>query len=720
MNPNENHEAPLTQQIDRLIETHHPIGVPVADDFAATIPQARPDFQQQLEDRLTAQIQFASQGDEKLAVRTTSISNASRSRRSYIPLTLAVAMVAVILVGSVLLSSGGKAPDLNLALLIDETVTPTPQATPVRMVNVVIALQNLSRGYRFPSTIAELGGIVGYAPWPESAVPLSALVQDQNGLEQLAGRVLRTDVFREQIILTSTLAADPTHTLVPAPISAAGLISNRVAIALPINLLTGMTDAVQVGVQVDISALVTFMGGKNSHLDVMLQKIVRNARVMHLGDYTPAILTATSDMLILSVLRDEAETLAWLVSAEIPMTLELSADDSSTPIVDQPIPEWHDSRSMVTIPIQQIISLVGDGVQEGDHVGITAEFIFANVKGDNTLQVIPTNVPGIMMSTPIPKTLTVSKVIVEDAEVMSINSDDNTVTVAVSSQEENTLRWLLDAKIPLALKPIDPNYLSTIAPPVLAPEVTISNAEATANPSGFQPGLIPPGQRGAEIDRDLITNDLSSFKANDTVDIAISFLTINKNPEFASDPGVDNTTMPDNAYVATKTVFTNVKILTMGGIRNQADTHLIAVALNPEDADLLTWILAAHMPIALSVAHSDANDLTVENLADGKVTVEIPVKSLTSEEGYIQASNTVNILARMNFTNYDPNDPGSLEPRKLVSQIIVRDAEMTSSSGTVNAGDVMRVKLIIAQDELSTLEWALKANIPLTLQLRPK
>src|SRR5438128_99851 len=110
MNPNENHVSPLARKIDQLIETHQPTGIPAADDLVATIPQARPDFQQQLEDRLSAQIQFAAQGDKKLASITSTISNPRRPR-PYLPLTLAAAMLAVVIVGSFLLLQGGKKPD---------------------------------------------------------------------------------------------------------------------------------------------------------------------------------------------------------------------------------------------------------------------------------------------------------------------------------------------------------------------------------------------------------------------------------------------------------------------------------------------------------------------------------------------------------------------------------------------------------------------------------
>jgi hypothetical protein len=213
---------------------------------------------------------------------------------------------------------------------------------------------------------------------------------------------------------------------------------------------------------------------------------------------------------------------------------------------------------------------------------------------------------------------------------------------------------------------------------------------------------------------------LAAFEVDDIVDVAISFLTINTNPEFASDPSVDNTTMPDNAFVSTKTVFTDAKILVMGGIRDQTDPRLISIALKPEDANLLTLILSAHMPIAISIMHSDVPALAIEYRSDGRISVEVPVTSLNTDEGGPQTSDRANILARMNFTNYDPDHPDMLEPKTLVSQIIVRNAEMVDSLGTLNQGDVMRVRLIISPDELPVLEWALKANLPLALQFRPE
>ena len=70
--------------------------------------------------------------------------------------------------------------------------------TSIPLVNVVVALQNLPRGYQFPADVADLANIVGYMALPEAVIPVDALREDQDGLEQLAGRILKTDVYRHQ------------------------------------------------------------------------------------------------------------------------------------------------------------------------------------------------------------------------------------------------------------------------------------------------------------------------------------------------------------------------------------------------------------------------------------------------------------------------------------------------------------------------------------------
>src|SRR5207253_7763803 len=85
----------------------------------------------------------------------------------------------------------------------DVTQAPTP--TPIPLVKVVQALQNLPRGYRFPNTIQELENIVGYSYLPEQVVPFNAIKEQDGGLEKDLGNVARTDILREQPVLSTYL-----------------------------------------------------------------------------------------------------------------------------------------------------------------------------------------------------------------------------------------------------------------------------------------------------------------------------------------------------------------------------------------------------------------------------------------------------------------------------------------------------------------------------------
>src|SRR5690606_16838671 len=120
----------------------------------------------------------------------------------------------------------------------DATLAPTP--TPIPFVNIVIALQNLPRGLRFPTTIEELANYVAYSPWPESAVPFNALREDQGGLETVLGKVARTDIFREQPILSTLLVEDLVNIANVGSDAAAVLPNDRVAVTIPINRVTSV------------------------------------------------------------------------------------------------------------------------------------------------------------------------------------------------------------------------------------------------------------------------------------------------------------------------------------------------------------------------------------------------------------------------------------------------------------------------------------------------
>jgi Flp pilus assembly protein CpaB len=151
----------------------------------------------------------------------------------------------------------GPTADGNGALIEVPTAGPTP--TPIPFVNIAIVLQNLPRGYRFPNKIDDLKNVVNYAPWPESAVPFNALKESEGGLETLLGKVARTDLFREQPMLTTLVVDDLTQIANVGSDVAAVLPPDRVAVALPIDRVTSVAYGIADGDRVDILVSMLFV-----------------------------------------------------------------------------------------------------------------------------------------------------------------------------------------------------------------------------------------------------------------------------------------------------------------------------------------------------------------------------------------------------------------------------------------------------------------------------
>ncbi len=150
-------------------------------------------------------------------------------------------------------------------------VTQAPTPTPIPLVKVVQALQNLPRGYRFPNTIPELENIVGYATLPEETVPFNAIKEQDGGLEKVLGKIARTDVFREQPILSTYLVQDLTSLAAVGSDAAAVLPSDRVAVSLPMDRITSVAYGLQDGDHVDVIISMLFID-----VDEVFQSITPN------------------------------------------------------------------------------------------------------------------------------------------------------------------------------------------------------------------------------------------------------------------------------------------------------------------------------------------------------------------------------------------------------------------------------------------------------------
>ncbi len=193
-------------------------------------------------------------------------------------LIILLVVIVVVVLGTGLLNGSGSAtppPPGTESTPGGETVAnPTaslPTPTPVPLVQIVQALQNLNRGYQFPSKIDDLADVAGYTLWPQDAVPFGAITQDNGGLESLLGKIARTDIFREQPILTNLLVDNLQDIAKVGSDAAAILPTGRVAVSFPIDRITSDAYAIQDGDHVDIIISMLFVD-----VDLVFQTLVPN------------------------------------------------------------------------------------------------------------------------------------------------------------------------------------------------------------------------------------------------------------------------------------------------------------------------------------------------------------------------------------------------------------------------------------------------------------
>lgn len=133
------------------------------------------------------------------------------------------------------------------APVVQQPSLPTP--TPLSFVNVVIAVQELPRGFRIPANAVDL------RPWPEESAPFNGITN----LEDVIGKIARTRIFREQPILTSMITDDFTSLAEVGSDAAAILPSGLIAVSVPINRLTSVSYAIQDGDRVDVILSMLFV-----------------------------------------------------------------------------------------------------------------------------------------------------------------------------------------------------------------------------------------------------------------------------------------------------------------------------------------------------------------------------------------------------------------------------------------------------------------------------
>lgn len=455
MNLNHDPDKHLLDQIDKRLETGQPSGNALLDELATARPIPRPAAQNALEEQLLARLKSLNQGETSMA-STTSYMPIDAPRRNWLPLTLLAALIVVAIAGLMLINGIGKSPKINEIALAGATTTPTPAPT----VRIVVAYQNLPRGFGFPNNKVDMQTAAYYAAWPADSVPFDALRDDVNGLEQLQGKKLLTDIYSQQPITLSNLEEVHSST---SELNAINILpSDRVPVELSRAQITNDGIEPVRGDWVNIVALIPLdENTATENLQVTLtpdgkrliaSRVAFGALVAVMGSWPQPQIDATNtpsdpSKITFGVAPDQAGLLTWLAAQGITFKLELvkSADVLvPTPALQPPIPK---GRVTVDIPLASLTTKEqSEKLQVGDYVDVIATLLTIDSTLPSAFQGPATLQPG---QTPGQRT---ERIV---SEALIVKTDD-VITLAVSPDAASLLQQWITAKIPMTLRPVDP------------------------------------------------------------------------------------------------------------------------------------------------------------------------------------------------------------------------------------------------------------------------
>lgn len=144
------------------------------------------------------------------------------------------------------------------------TSTPTPlppTPTPIPEIDIVVAAQDIPRGVPITPNMIDV------IPIAQPYAPRRAFSSEN----EVVGRIARTDIFRENFILSNQLVDDLGNLASVGSDAAAILPPNRVAVTLPMDVFTSVGYAVAPGDRVDVIVSMLFVD-----IDPVFQSIEPN------------------------------------------------------------------------------------------------------------------------------------------------------------------------------------------------------------------------------------------------------------------------------------------------------------------------------------------------------------------------------------------------------------------------------------------------------------
>jgi Flp pilus assembly protein CpaB len=299
---------------------------------------------------------------------------------------IAVVAVVVVVVLPMLAPPIVTTEDGTQVVVQQPNATPLPTATPMVFVDLVIAVQEISRGQVIPPNA------VAVLPWPQQSLPFNGVTN----LEDVVGRIARTDIFREQPILTNMIVDNLTGLARVGSDAAAVLPSGLVAVSLPMDRLTSVAYAVQDGDRVDLIISLLFVD-----VDEAFQSLVPNR-------ITLFRITEEGDINFLEGIegRPDSTTLG--------------------PVIVSPS-ERQRPRLVTQRTVQDALVVhVGNFPPDGRFIGVPP-----------TPTPIPEEEEEVGQGTPPPPTPTPAR--------------PDIITLGVTPQDAVVLTWLIEARIPVTL-----------------------------------------------------------------------------------------------------------------------------------------------------------------------------------------------------------------------------------------------------------------------------
>jgi Flp pilus assembly protein CpaB len=272
-------------------------------------------------------------------------------------------------------------------------VVALPTATPVRVLEIVAAIQDIPRGFTIPPNAVAL------RRWPEDVAPIQAITN----LDEVIGKVARVDIFREQPILSNMVVTDLSDIGATGSDLAATLPEGRVAISVPVDRITSVAYGIQPGDRVDVIVSLLFV-----NVDVAFQSLEPNLY---------AIITVNEEGR--PIIGEQVPGRIDTIPAGIFGTFDVMVSPS-----ESPRPQLVTQRT-----IQDAIVMWNGNFPESGRM----------------FEIPPTPTPALEVTGPTPQATVLNGTI--EPTIDSTRPD--IVTLAVSPQDAVVLTWFVEARLPL-------------------------------------------------------------------------------------------------------------------------------------------------------------------------------------------------------------------------------------------------------------------------------